>query len=102
MSGYVFTFFAILSTSLGVVTYKLFSRSKKAYIFIVTVTLMLLAPVFSFLALTQLSVDEVYMATSLNSLLVLILSFYILRERVSHRQIKGALLVFLGVCVYMV
>lgn len=63
---------------------------------------MVSAPIFSFIALKYLSIDMVYMATSLNGLVVLFMSRYLLNEDVKHDQLIGAFMVFLGVCVYMV
>lgn len=102
MIGFVFVCLAVASTACGIVSYKLYCKVETALILFTTIVLMMLAPVFNFLALQQLSVDEVYMATSFNNLIVLSLSYYVLGERVNKRQFIGAALVFTGVIIYLV
>ncbi|CAH6900180.1 EamA domain-containing protein [Vibrio chagasii] len=102
LTGHVFVFFAITSTSLGLVIYKKWAKNKLKMTLLTAIILMLFAPVFNFIALKYLSIDVVYMATSLNGLVVLFLSRYLLNEDVRHEQLIGALLVFFGVCVYMI
>ncbi|MEZ8169578.1 EamA family transporter [Vibrio sp. 10N.222.54.F12] len=100
--GYLFVFAAILATSIGVVTYKEYSRNKSKITLFFTVALLMLAPIISFNALQYLSVDVVYMATSLNGLVVLFMTRFFLKENVTCNQFMGAVLVFIGVSVYMV
>lgn len=101
LSGYFFVFLAITSTSLGIVIYKVWSKNKRNITLLITIIFMVLAPIFSFIALKYLSIDLVYMATSLNGMIVLLMSRFFLNENVNHDQLIGAFLVFLGVCIYM-
>lgn len=100
--GYFLTLCAVLVTSCGVVLYKQYAIKKRLLLLVTAIISFILAPVFSFLALKYLSVDTVYMMTSLNGLIVLILSYYVLKEKVVRMQILGAFLVFCGVSIYMV
>ncbi|WP_220465502.1 EamA family transporter [Colwellia sp. BRX10-3] len=100
--GYFLTLCAVLATSFGVVLYKQYAIKKRLLLLVTAIISFILAPVFSFLALKYLSVDTVYMMTSLNGLIVLILSYYVLKEKVVRMQILGAFLVFCGVSIYMV
>lgn len=102
MLGYLFVLGAVFATSAGVVVYKKYTRSKNVVTLITTIVLLLLAPISSFNALQYLTVDVVYMATSLNGLIVLCMSQFFLKENVEYNQLLGAVLVFVGVSIYMV
>lgn len=100
--GYLFVGLAVCSTSFGLMTYKKYMLNKQQSFLFITVALFLLAPVFNFIALKSLTIDVVYMATSLNGLVVLYLSRCFLKEKTTKNQFYGALLVFIGVTIYMV
>ncbi|MEZ9601403.1 EamA family transporter [Vibrio sp. 10N.286.46.A8] len=100
--GYFFVLLAIVSTSSGIVFYKIFTKSRNKVSLLATVILMVCAPIFSFTALKYLSIDLVYMATSLNGLVVLLMSRFVLGEDVKRNQLLGSILVFIGVFIYMV
>lgn len=92
---------AVLTTSVGMVLYKLYVVHGTRALLLLTVLTFLLAPIFSFLALKVYTLDVVYMATSVNGLLVLWLSKMFLAESIFFRQYLGALLIALGVAIYM-
>ncbi|WP_413285378.1 EamA family transporter [Vibrio sp. MA40-2] len=100
--SYLYLCLAIFSTSIGMIFYKLFFITKKKVYFFVTLVLFLLTPGLSFLSLKGLSVDVVYMATSLNSFIIIIGSYFFLKEKVNVYQYSGCLLIALGVILYMV
>lgn len=100
--GYFFVLGAILATSFGLIAYKKYALDNQIILLILTVFFFLMAPVLSFISLKYLSVDIVYMATSLNGFIVLFLSQYFLKEKVKQHKFIGALLVFIGVSIYMV
>ena len=92
---------AVLTTSAGMVLYKLYVvRGTRAFLLLTVVTFAL-APIFSFLALKVYTLDVVYIATSVNGLLVLWLSKRFLAESICFRQYLGSLLVTVGVTIYM-
>jgi len=91
---------ALLFASFGQIVYKLYANTSKIYYLALTIFFFILAPFFSYIAMKQISVDMVYMATSLNSLLILSLSALILKEHVNKRQILASLIIFLGVVIY--
>ena len=101
MTGYLYVIFAVLATSLGLVSFKYFSKHRSPIYLMLTIGLFLLAPTCNFLALKYLTVDVVYMATSLNSFIVLLLSHLVLREVVNPKQYLGALFVVAGVVLYV-
>jgi drug/metabolite transporter (DMT)-like permease len=92
---------AVIVSALGQVQYKRYSLSPNRLALVMTVLLFLMAPGFSYLALKGLGVDVVYMATSLNTFFVLVLSRMVLKERVEIGQYTSSLVIIIGVVVYM-
>ena len=90
----------MLATSVGQVMYKAYSSNKKGYMLVITVTMFVATTPFSYMALRELTIDLVYIATSLNSILVLTMSSVFLKEIVSREQYIGALVTTLGVAIY--
>lgn len=99
--GYLYVICAILATSFGLVSYKYYSKYRNLIFMALTIVLFLLAPACSFMALKYLTVDVVYMATSINGFIVLLMSQLVLREVVRPQQYFGAILVVAGVVVYL-
>jgi len=99
--GYLYVMCAVLATSFGLVSYKYYSKHRKKIYLLLTIGLFLLAPVCNFMALEYLTVDVVYMATSINGFIVLLMSHLVLHEVVRPQQYLGALLVVSGVIVYV-
>jgi drug/metabolite transporter (DMT)-like permease len=92
---------AVLVSAAGQVQFKIYALNRSKWAFVSTVILFLLAPIFSYLALKGIGVDAVYMATSLNTFIVLLLSKYLLDERVQRGQLVACLVVVAGVVVYL-
>jgi len=93
---------ALIAASFGQVFYKLYSNTSKLYYLPLTILCFVSAPLFSYLTMKKLSVDLVYMATSLNSFIILSLSALVLKEHVNKKQIFASLIIFLGVVIYAV
>ncbi|MBL4280043.1 EamA family transporter [Vibrio fluvialis] len=100
--SYVYLLLAIFATSFGMVCYKRYFLDKTRMNFILSVLLFVAAPAFSYGALQEIDVDVVYVATSLNSLVVLFLSGLLLKEKIRRNQIIGCVVITLGVFIYMV
>ncbi len=100
INPYLFLLFAILLTALGQFCYKKFSLTQNRLYFYLTILLFVATPVFSFLALKGISVDVVYMFTSLTILIVLILSKTLLNEEITFRAYIGVLFITLGIIFY--
>jgi multidrug transporter EmrE-like cation transporter len=100
--SYLYLLLAILSTSFGMVCYKIFFLNRTRMKFILSILLFVAAPVFSYGALKGIDIDVVYVATSLNSLVVLFLSGFFLKEKIHTNQIIGCVLITSGVFIYMV
>ena len=96
----MFLTLAVLVSSIGQVQYKAYALNGGAFTFSSAIVFFLLAPVFSYMSLKGISVDVVYIATSLNAFIVLILSKYFLSESVRPGQFMACLTVAAGVFVY--
>ena len=59
-----------------------------------------MVPYLSYKALIKLTIDYVYMTTSVNIILVLILSRIFLNEKIYLNQIIGSLIIVIGIILY--
>ena len=76
---------------------------KRKKIFLVfTLISFVLVPFFSYQSLLGLSIDTVYMATSITIVLVLLGGYLILGEKLSKNQILGSLVIIIGIIIYNV
>lgn len=90
----------VVATAAGQLSYKLyFDRNARRYL-AMAIAAFLTVPFLSYGALRDISLDVVYMATSLTIVLVTGCSISILRERMTPFQWTGSGLVVLGVIVY--
>lgn len=96
----VFLVMAIFCASAGQVLYKAFTSNRKYSFLALTIALFLLTPLFSYLALKELTIDIVYVATSMNSIIILLMTSLFLRESVTTKQYLGAIITTVGVAVY--
>ena len=97
----LFLTLAILVSAGGQIQYKRYTLDRKRITFTSTIALFFMTPFFSYLALKGITVDVVYMATSLNSFVVLMMSRWWLKEAVSKKQIISSLIVAGGVFIYL-
>lgn len=100
MEYYLYLFGAILLTALGQLFYKLYSIKKSLFLMVLTVVFFLTAPVLSYLSLKGLTIDVVYMMTSLTILLVVVFSKVFLSEKIDSRTYLGIILIIIGVVLY--
>jgi multidrug transporter EmrE-like cation transporter len=98
--SYVSLFLAVLCTAFGQFFYKKFSLTKDKKYYIFTIALFVLVPLFNFIALKHISLDIVYIFTSMTILLVVLLSKYFLNEYIKQRSYNGIILIIIGVMVY--
>ena len=99
-SGFLFLLGTIVSTALGQFFYKIFILDKKKFFFYLTVFTFIMAPIFSMLSLKYYSIDIVYMFTALTILLVVLLSRFFLKEKITKKQVLGIGFIILGVVLY--
>jgi len=91
---------AVLTTALGQFFYKKFALNKKKIYLIISVSLFAMVPLFNFIALKEISIDIVYMSTSLTIILVIFLSKVFLNEKVDIKLYSGVLIILLGIIIY--
>jgi multidrug transporter EmrE-like cation transporter len=97
---WIYLFAALLSTAAGQLTYKLYYQRKARWLLGITLALFLLSSFFSYLAQRDLSLDVVYMATSLTIVMVMAGSALWLGETVERRHVLGAGLIIGGILLY--
>jgi drug/metabolite transporter (DMT)-like permease len=97
---YFFLALALVTASLGQVMYKSYSKKNSYSQLFGCIFCFCLTPVASYLALKGIGLDVVYMATSLNSFIIIVLSKLFLEENINRHQLIGAVFIFLGVVVY--
>lgn len=102
MIAWGFLLVALLAGSIGQVVYKMYAASRGVCHLLFALFCFGLTPVCSWIALQGLGVDVVYIATSLNTFIILISSKFLLGEDVNRHQVMGVLLVFAGVLIYVI
>lgn len=98
--SYTCLFMAIMSTAFGQVFYKKYSLDRRLIYLALTLGFFLINPVFSFLALKNISVDIVYVSTSLTILTVAVLSRIFLGEIMPARTWTAIAIIVAGVFIY--
>lgn len=101
MFSYIYLAFAISFSALGQFFYKKYYLNARAKIYLLlTIFCLVLTPFFSFQALKGLTIDTVYIATSITILLVIFLSKVFLKEILTRKKIIGIVFIILGVLLY--
>jgi multidrug transporter EmrE-like cation transporter len=98
--AWIYLFAALLATAAGQLTYKLYYQRKAKWLLGATAGLFLLAPFFSYLSQRELSLDVVYMATSLTIVMVMAGSVLWLGETLQRRHLWGAGFIIGGILLY--
>lgn len=92
---------AVTSTALAQVSYKrYFSSDRTRVLLVAALGLFALAQVGFFAALTRLDVGVVYMSTGITHVLVIGLSRFVLRERVTRHHLIAVALIAGGLVLY--
>ncbi len=97
---YIFLTLALLSTAFGQVFYKYYFQAGRKVWFLLAVSTFFSAAFFSFLALKKLTIDIVYMSTSITLVMVIILSRLWLNETIHKNKIIGSFLIISGIILY--
>jgi len=99
-SSFVSLLFALLSTSVGQLLFRMYYvRTKKIYLAAALGTF-LAVPFFSYLALLNLTLAFVYMSTALVHVLVLIMAHMFLKEHLTRKQYISMSLIVIGIIVF--
>ncbi|MGM0641819.1 MAG: EamA family transporter [Thermotogota bacterium] len=96
----IFLGLAVIFTALGQLLYKLYFTHKMRYFLTLAIFCFLLVPLFNYRALTELTIDIVYLSTSIKVALVLLFSYIFLNEHVSKQQIWSSLFIIVGIILY--
>ena len=72
---------------------------KRGYLYL-SVFLFSSLPVLSYLALKSLTIGVVYMSTAVSQLFTLILSRYVLSEKINEKQFANIALIVTGLIIY--
>ena len=81
ISHYISLIFAILLTSTGQLLFKFYYNTKIKKYLLFTLITFILVPISSFYALSGLSIDIVYMSTSITIVIVLFGGYFLLKEK---------------------
>jgi drug/metabolite transporter (DMT)-like permease len=96
----LFLALAVIFTALGQLLYKLYFSRKERYIVVLAVLCFILVPLFNYQALTELTIDIVYLSTSVKVALVLLFSYLFLGEDITKQQIYSSLFIVAGIILY--
>ncbi len=92
---------ALTATALAQVSYKAyFSRSRRLALLATALGLFVVAQLGFLVALTDLEVGVVYMSMGLVQVMVLVLSYTVLRERITPDHIVAVALIVGGLVLY--
>jgi len=91
---------ALIGTAIGQLFFKMhYQHTGKIFLFSALGTFAMV-PVFSYLALLNLSLAVVYMSTALTSVLVLVLSHFFLNERITKQHMMAMVFIVFGVLLF--
>jgi drug/metabolite transporter (DMT)-like permease len=91
---------SLLATAGGMVMFKHYYRSHDRLHFAYSILLFAAVPLTTFMALQGLTLGLVYMSTAATHILVLLMSFFFLGERIPSRVLPGVALILAGIVVY--
>lgn len=100
IENYLYLFTAIIFTTVGHISYKLYFTKQNLLYMIYTILCFMIVPYLSYKALIELTLDYVYMTTSINIILILISSRIFLDEKIYLNQIIGSLFIVTGIILY--
>lgn len=91
---------ALVATSLGQVIFKLFFKTRNRLHLAAALFFFMAAPVGSYFALKEISIGVVYMSAGIIHVLVLLMSRYILQEKLTRDHTIAMLLIVSGLIIY--
>jgi drug/metabolite transporter (DMT)-like permease len=92
--------FALFFTAVGQLLFRMYYvRTNKIYI-VTALGMFVAVPVFSYLALLNLTLAFVYMSTALTHVLVLIMSHIFLKEQLAKKQYVSMSLIIAGIIIF--
>jgi len=100
MEHFVYLSCALLFTTSGQLLYRFYHLNRNKIFLGLTLLSFVMVPFFSYKSLIGLSIDTVYMATSVTIVFVLIGGYLLLGEKLSKNQILGSIVIIAGIIVY--
>lgn len=98
--SYGFLAGALILTSVGQLLYRFYYvKNNKLHLFLAIISLVIV-PFCSYNALKYLTIDTLYMATSVTFILVILGGYLFLNEKLNQNQIIGSLIIIIGVFIY--
>ena len=98
--SYGFLSIALILTSVGQLLFRYYYiKNNKVHLFLAIISLFLV-PICNYNALKFLTMDTVYMATSVTLILVVLGGSLFLNEKLNQSQIFGSLIIITGVFIY--
>ncbi len=98
---WIFTAAAILLTAIGHVFYKIYALNGRLQFLILTAITFVLIPCFSFLALRELTIAQVYLCTAMVPILTTIGAKIFIKEKITKHHIIGLSLITIGTILYL-
>ncbi len=89
-------------TAFGQVLYKLFAHTKDKWHFLWAVAFFIVAPFTSYIALKKIEVGMVFIGAATSQVLIMVLSHYILKEKITKDHIISTILILLGLFLYAI
>jgi drug/metabolite transporter (DMT)-like permease len=89
-------------TACGQVIYKLFAHTKNKWHFILAIAFFVIAPFTSYIALKKIEVGMVFIGAATSQVLIMIMSHYVLKEKITKDHIISTVLILLGLLAYAV
>jgi drug/metabolite transporter (DMT)-like permease len=87
-------------TACGQVIYKLFAHTKNKWHFIWSIAFFIIAPFTSYIALKKIAVGMVFIGAATSQVLIMIMSHYILKEKITKDHLISMALILLGLMAY--
>ena len=92
--------FCIFFTTFGHYYFKIFFIKKNLNLMLIAIILFIFTPFFTYIALKNLSLSEVYMSLAMVNVLLLIVSKYFLNEEMNSDMYIGSFLIISGVVLF--
>ena len=93
--------FTIVFTTIGHIFFKRYAIAKNFILLAITLFLFLCIPVFSYLALQNLSIDQLYICTAFVPVLTVLSGKFFFREHVRQNHAIGIALTMIGTFFYL-
>jgi uncharacterized membrane protein len=98
---WIFTALSVSFTALGHLLYRRYAISKQMSFLALTGAAFILIPVFSYLALRDLTIAQVYLCAAAAPVLTTLGAWAFLKEKINRHHIIGLVLITVGTVMYL-